>query len=258
MSFLPPDQRDSSPIDESVKSSFVTRVLESRDTQLIQTATQIHNVHWEEPLRITQEVFGQWVGKGVVFGILNQYQGNSLVGTLACNRLSLDQFNQGSTYNEITANGTLENYDSRGNVLVPFAITTIDSPPPFDISLKDEKVEKELRTLALKNIVWYAYEGSDRVLKFHKKPKGGFEKGASVYNILLDSRPEDRAAMGISIALKYPELLKGVTIVSRNPNKPNFLLIEEAMRWAIGQGIPNIMPFSRPSGFRDFLLRLQG
>lgn len=253
-----PEKRDFPSLHESVQPSLVTRILEKGESSLFEIATQMYNTYWPEPLRITPDVFAQWVKNGTVFALFHEGQEETPLVTLACNRLSADQFRDATTYARVTAGGTLENYNERGTILVPFAVTASATKIPETQKALDLKKETALQNLATRLIEEYAHSGRDYILHFHEDPKGGLNRGANVGRILPQSRPEDLLAMGYNITMEYPPLSAGMAIHHSYPAKPSRYVIEEAMTYAVGQDISHIIAFSRPAAFRNHLLSLQG
>ena len=114
------------------------------------------------------------------------------------------------------------------------------------------KMQVKIQKLARKYIKEYVESGKDHVLAFHRRPKGGLE-GARVWKILENGRPEDEDAMGYNVLMKYPNL-EGVKKIKFSENgKPSVLLIEKALDFALKNGIKNVIAFSRPAGFREYL-----
>jgi len=67
-------------------------------------------------------------------------------------------------------------------------------------------------------------------------------------------RKDDKESMGYNVLLKYPKIER-ITRIIKDPNaSPSIKLMEEAFLKAQENGIKNIVAFSRPGGFRKYLL----
>ena len=98
------------------------------------------------------------------------------------------------------------------------------------ITLDAQENEPEVQTkvpqkLADAVIEDYVKTNLDNVLRFHRRAKGGMQKGAKVTKILAQGRPEDTDAMGYNILLEYPSIDTRKTIIKTKNVPPSFLLI---------------------------------
>lgn len=235
---------------EKLKHFFVRRI-KPQEKKIIAEALAINNERFPG-LPATLEEFRARAKNGLLFGAFEEKEG--LVGSISCLRLKKEVLKRAKTWDEATAAGSFENNDAKGDVLVCAAISVrssrrFESPQPLS-----SKQERELAEGAKKEIEEYLEKGLDHVIEFHRKPKGGIG-GAEVWRILPEGRPGDLAAMGYNILMKYPDLDKNTKIVRSNAPSPSVLLIEHTFLWAKENGIRQVFAFSRPSGFREYLLK---
>ena len=248
-----PQKSETLPLTESRESQLVTRILEKGETDLFKKITELHNRYWPKELGITHDIPSQWAQNGLVFAA---FQDKNLIATLACNRMSSDQFESATTYRNATDENTLNNFNDRGSILVPFAVTVSTTKIPEPPRLLSDPLEIMLHGIAEILIDNYAYSHRDYVLRFHEDPKGGLSHGAHVGKILPYSRLEDYNAMGFNITMEYQKLSPGMVIRHTEPFKPARFVIEEVMMYAVNHGISHIIAFSRPGGFRNYLLEI--
>lgn len=228
---------------------YYVRQIFAKETKVLETAVAINNQRFAA-LGASLEEFKARARNGVLFGVFEEKAG--LVGSLSCirtNRQTVDSF---KSWDQATAKGTLKTNDSTGDTLLCVAI-----------SVKSSKVgknqqsgavdESKLKELAKEEIIKYVNSKSDYVLDFHRQSKGGLP-GAKVWKILEDGRKEDQSSMGYNVLMKYPSV-KDVKIVRSNVQRPSILLIEQALLYAQEKGIKEVIAFSRPSGFREYLIK---
>ncbi|OGE64973.1 hypothetical protein A3I48_04345 [Candidatus Daviesbacteria bacterium RIFCSPLOWO2_02_FULL_36_7] len=60
--------------------------------------------------------------------------------------------------------------------------------------------------------------------------------------------------MGYNVLMKYSDL-ENVKIIRSNTQRPSILLIEQAFLYAKEKGLKQVIAFSRPSGFREYLIK---
>lgn len=231
---------------EIVKRYFV-RKINSDENDLLNEAVKINNSRF---LRLPASLseFKSRAKNGVLFGAFEEKEG--LVGTISCMRMSLGKLKKIKAWNEATTNGTLINNDPRGDTLLCIAISIKLNSKKQEARSREQTKEKNIETMAKKYIKYYVNSGKDHVINFHMKPKGGLP-GATVWKILEKGRKEDKESMGYNVLMKYPNPTK----MKRSHNvAPSILLIEEALFYAWKKDIKNVIAFSRPSGFREYLI----
>lgn len=223
---------------EKQKHYFIRRI-EPSEKKILTEAVAINNDRWVG-LPATVEEFTSRAKHALLFGVFEETEG--LVGSLSCVQLN----DIPSTWNNATANGTLKNQNPKGNTLLCVAISVK--------SYSHKKVDlKKINVDASKYIEDYVNSGKDHVLSFHAKPKGGI-RGATVWKILENGRPDDKESMGYNVLMKYPKILTKTKIIPTKSAPPSVLLIEHALLYAKKHGIPNVIAYSRPAGFRDTLV----
>ena len=223
------------------------RLIEPREKAIIAKAVEVNNKRW--PVASSVEEFEQRAKNGYLIGVFDEEE--SLLGTLSALQMSGDALEAAKTWDQATNNGTLQNNNPKGEIMVCASITVTDEarggtvPPRAEVSqeVADEVIEEYIKT------------GLDNVLRFHAKPKGGMEKGAKVIKILPQGRPEDTEAMGYNVLVEYPTIDKRKKIVRSKNAPPSFLLIEQTMQLAKEKGCKRVVAFSRPAQFKLHLVK---
>lgn len=234
----------------SQKGALDVRVIKPEETEVLKKVAEINNQGFKD-VHSTWEDFQKRAQNATLFGVFND-QGEVL-GSLSCVQLKMGDLESMKTWDKVTANGTLSNNDPKGDTLVCVAISV-------KRTLKEESAEQKadeekLQKLAKEKIEEYVNLSKDYVLNFHAKAKGGVS-GATFWKILEAGRPEDKESMGYNVLLKYPQITPDTEIVNESDASPSFRLMEEAFLTAQRKGIRNIVAFSRPGGFRKYLLSL--
>ncbi len=236
---------------EHLKHYYVRRIA-ADEVDVIKKSLEINNARFPF-VPSTLKEFTARAQNGLFFGAFEEHEG--LVGSLSCVRLKHPVVEILKTWNEATAVGTLANYDPKGDTLlcvaISVALTRSNLVKKQGSTLQNK--EKKLRLLAKHHIEKYVQSGKDHVLAFHRKSKGGIP-GATVWKILPNGRPEDKEAMGYNVLMKYPTIDGSTKIVRSNAPSPAILLIEHALLYAKEKGIKEVIAFSRPAGYRQYLL----
>ncbi|OGG30538.1 hypothetical protein A2973_02545 [Candidatus Gottesmanbacteria bacterium RIFCSPLOWO2_01_FULL_49_10] len=224
---------------------YYVREIDDHETEIIKRALGINNARFTF-VPSTLEEFNVRAQNGLFFGVFEEHKG--LIGSLSCVQVSHAE--KIKSWNEASANGTLSNHNPKGGTLLCISISVQ--------STKTQKHTGEVpQDLAKIHIKEYVNSTKDHVLEFHRKPKGGIP-GATVWKILENGRPEDKEAMGYNVLMKYPTIDENTKIVRSNAPSPAILLIEHALLYAKNHGIEAVIAFSRPSGFRRFLVEQSG
>lgn len=226
------------------QTHYYVRRIDPQEFDILTKAVEINNARWQG-LPATLKEFIARAQNGLLFGVFEEHEG--LVGSLSCVRLKHASVERLKTWNQATDNGTLSNHDPTGDTLLCVAISVKASRSAKPVHIGSVNVNPK------QYIEEYVASGKDHVLEFHKKPKGGLP-GATVWKIHENGRPEDKESMGYNVLMKYPEITKGTKIIRSNTSSPSVLLIEHALLYANKQGINNVIAFSRPAGFREYLL----
>lgn len=133
---------------------------------------------------------------------------------------------------------------ARGKVLVCISICSAEYAPKPVPQVRAIPDANEVRA--------YLASGSDPVMRFHAKPKGGFERGASLVDVIPGGRPEDASALGYNMLVEYPAP-SGVAITDGAPVSNQ--LIEAALLIAEDLGLANVYAYSRPGGLAAYVAR---
>jgi len=165
------------------------------------------------------------------------------------------------TWGEATGQGTFQTHDPTGEVLLCASITVDSegvqkSPTMQSLASNAKKPGFISQELADRAIGDYLETNLDNVIRFHRKPKGGMEKGGEVARVLAQGRPEDGDAMGYNVLIEYPEIGPHTKIVKTKNASPSILLIEQAMLLAKEKGCSKVAAFSRPAQFRAHLAKV--
>ena len=91
----------------------------------------------------------------------------------------------------------------------------------------------------------YIRSGVDPIMRFHQTPKGGFQVGAEILQILPHGRPSDSEALGYNVILKYPELDQEPFINEKASR--GIQLVEAALVFAYRKK-KKVYVYSRPAG----------
>ncbi len=262
-------------LENSKQLHYYVRQIFSKETDMLKQALAINNDRFA-PLESTLEEFEARAKNGILFGVFEEKAG--LVGSLTCMRVKEQIIDSMTRWAEATDNGTLKNSDPAGDTLLCVAISVKSSSPviPAEAPPRSGKYswgagiytdniygsqiksgmtidEAKLKQLAKEKIEEYINSDYDHVLNFHRQGKAGLP-GAKVWKILEGGRKEDQSSMGYNVLMKYPSV-DSAKLVRSNVQRPSILLIENALLYAKEKGIKEVVAFSRPSGFRDYLIK---
>lgn len=234
-------------IKNDTRKNYFIRQIKSTDIDNLTHAVLINNDRWTG-LPATLLEFTSRAKNGLLFGVFENTEG--LVGTLSCVRLDSKAIPR--SWEQATKNGTLVNFNPKGDTLLCVAISVKNSSSVTPLPSESPPQQK-----AKKKIADYVAQGKDHVLAFHAKPKGGL-KGATVWKILENGRRDDKESMGYNVLMRYPLINKNTKIILTKKATPAVMLIEHALMYSKEHGIKHVVAFSRPSGFRQYLLSTQG
>ncbi|OHA62097.1 MAG: hypothetical protein A3E07_03775 [Candidatus Wildermuthbacteria bacterium RIFCSPHIGHO2_12_FULL_45_9] len=236
------------------------RLILPAEDSMLKEAVSINNERWSIPSSFDE--FRQRSKNGYLVGVFDE-QG-VLQGSISCLQATKKDLMNWKTWNEATANGTLSTSNPAGDILLCAAISvragalsqseqtlahTADAILEKRFGVGQEG-EEQLQKFAADSIEEYAKSNLDNVLRFHRKAKGGFAAGAEVIEIMPESRPEDKDALGYNILMEYPRLEKEIQI-RKTPNAHlSTMLIEHAMTIAKENGCTRVLAFSRPAQLR--------
>ena len=194
------------------------------------------NIHrWGRGLTSKFSEFEKRAQFGLMLAAIDKTS-HKVLGSVSALRLNQKELPQ--TWNEATANGTLENNDHKGDALVCAAISVKSNK-----GRQPSRQEKQKLTLMkLKN---YLSSNQDSVVRFHRLPKGGLARGGQLIKILSNARPKDKGALGYNIIFEYPKLNLRPQINSQA--SIGVQLIEAALLHAYRQKIKTVLAYSRPA-----------
>lgn len=223
------------------------REIKADEDKILDEALAINNDRFKG-LASTREEFKSRAQNGKLFGVFDE---EKLLGSLSCIRLNKRDIDLLLTWDQATKGGTLKNNNSNGDSLLCVAISVIGKNRENDYQ---DPRGLDIGELAEKEIDEYINSGRDYVLNFHSKSKAGIE-GANVYKIIKNGRTDDADSVGYNVIVKYPKINPDTKLISDPNASASMKLIEFALFYAKETGIKNIYAFSRPAGFKSFLLK---
>ncbi len=250
--------------DEKAKN-YYCRLIGNNEENILSKAVEINNKRWNIKSNFLE--FKERAKNGYLTGVFDD-EGN-LYGTLSALQIGEEKMNNISTWNELTGNGTLNTNDTNGDVLLCVAIyvdmkdvagNKFTSENPLVNALLNNEWENNLRYknaiefLGKSVIENYVKTNLDNVIRFHRKPKGGFDKGGEVIKILPNGRTEDRDSLHYNVLIKYPEITDKTNII-KSKASPSVLLIEHVLTLAKEKKCKKVMAFSRPAQFKFYLAK---
>ena len=227
------------------------RLIDAREKEILEKAVEINNKRWS--LASDTDEFELRARNGYVIGVFLEEE--KLLGTLSALQTTREKLEKAKTWDEATGQGTLQTHDPAGEVMLCVSIIVVESPTTQSLASNKKKPDFITQKLADKVIDDYLATNLDNVIRFHRKPKGGMEKGGEVAKVLPQGRPEDGDAMGYNVLIEYPEIGPHTKIVKTKNASPSILLIEQAMLLAKEKGCSKVAAFSRPAQFRAHLAK---
>ena len=222
-------------------ADFDFKIISPEETELLKQATQINNLAWGKNMESSLDEFTSRAGNGILIGAVDH--GGKLQGSISALKTTKEELEKYPSYQETTGNGTLKTHNRKGDILICVAIST----PPAKTHEANSIVREKLTPEGFEN---YINSLKDYVIRFHSKPKGGFEKGAEVIKILPDFRPQDQDALGFNVLMKYPTLSQKPAI---NPDaSTGTQLIEAALLYAYYQKIKDVYVLTRPAQASEY------
>lgn len=229
------------PVNLVVKINKYSFRLLTEDSLQIKEALELYNYCWH-PLPLSINRFKDLVKNSSTIMVLDIK--NKIKGLVTFLRVDMPEEQLSSfTYTELVALKEKNIVDNNGNSLVCISICG----PNY----KQEPILKAIRIPNVEEVKKYLLLGKDSVYNFHLKPKGGFDKGASLVKVLPNSRPEDKRALGYNMLLKYPKVAKEVYLTESASIATQ--LIEAVMLVARSLGIENVYAFSRPAALAQYM-----
>lgn len=226
------------------------REIKADEDKILNEALAINNDRFKG-LPSTKAEFKSRAQNGKLLGVFDE---EKLLGSLSCVRLNKRDIDLLSTWDQATADGTLKNNNPEGDSLLCVAISVVGKERGNDYQ---NLQLSNIGELAEKEIGEYISSGHDYVLNFHSKSKAGVE-GAKLYKIIKNGREDDTDSVGYNVIVKYPEINPETKLISDPNASASMKLIEFAIFYANESGIKNIYAFSRPAGFKNFLMKKYG
>jgi acyl-CoA synthetase (AMP-forming)/AMP-acid ligase II len=223
------------------------RIIEVNESELLKKLLKINNQVWGKDLKSTLKQFRSSAANGILIGATNGDKALGSIMGLRLNKADMDKVGSGhhwtSTWRGITGEGTLSTNKHKGDSLCCVAISAEN--PMWRGSSTSEVEEINKRKLNLHELKKYLSSDKDYVIRFHKKPKGGYKSGAKIVKIIPNGRPDDNSSLGYNILMKYPELIKKPRI--DNNASIGVQLIEAALLHAYNKGMKQAYVYTRPA-----------
>ncbi len=214
------------------------------DSLQIREAHELYNYCWY-PLTSPFEEFKDRIINETTIAALNR--DNKVEGLISVMRLDILESQLSSlTYAKLRGFKNKSLTDNKGDMLV---CVSICGP-----NYKKEPVPKVNNVPSVKEVEEYLKAGADSTYNFHSKPKGGFDKGASLISLLPNARPQDKRALGYNMLLKYPKINRQVH-VNENASVAT-QLIETVMLVARQLDVENVYAFSRPADAAKYFSKM--
>lgn len=229
------------------------RLIGPEEDELLHQAFTINNDRWDKNLSATQAEFKERAENGILIAAINNKTQELLGSVSAIQMLSQDIKQIGeqnfwaNTWDGITGKGTLSTDNHKGDTLMCVSISAKSTRPPKKSSPPSPK---PLTKESLEN---YLQSDQDSVMRFHRRPKGDFDRGAVLTHTLPESRPEDESSLGYNVVLKYPDVTKQPSLSSDVSLGTN--LIESALILAHNKDIKEVYVYSRPADLSKHLSR---
>lgn len=216
-------------------------ILLAEDSFLIKEALNLYNYSWY-PLILSFGDFRELISNTTTIMAIDIE--NKIRGLVTFMRFDLSEDQLSSfTYEELVS---LQDKNIVGNNGDSLVCISICGP-----NYKQEPIPNVKKILTIEEVRGYLSMGKDSVYNFHTKPKGGFDKGASLISLLPNARPQDKRSLGYNMLLKYPRITKEVHLTEDASVATQ--LTECVMLIASQLEIKNIYAFSRPSGLAKYM-----
>ena len=229
------------PVNLAAKTNKHKFILLAKDSLQIKDAFDLYNYSWD-PLIISFDKFRELISNTTTIMAIDKDA--KIKGLITFMRLdeTTDKFSN-FTYNKLVSLQEKNIVDNNGDSLVCISICG----PNY----RKEPIPNVKKVLQIKEVKEYLLMGKDGVYNFHAKPKGGFDKGASLISLLPNARKEDKRSLGYNMLLKYPEITKEIHLTEDASVATQ--LIESVMLIARQLGIKKVYAFSRPSGLALYI-----
>jgi len=229
------------PINLIAKENKYKFILLTKDSLQMQEAFDLYNYSWH-PLILSSDSFKELISNTTTIMAIDVE--GKVKGLVTFMRLDIseDQLSE-FTYDRLVSLKEKNIVDNNGDLLICISIC--------GSNYKQEPVLNIKKIPQIGEVKEYLLMGKDSVYNFHSKPKGGFDKGASLIKLLPNARPKDKRSLGYNMLLKYPEITKDIHLTEDASVAAN--LIESVMLAAREFGIKNVYAFSRPSGLALYI-----
>lgn len=213
---------------------FLYRIISPDEKEVLEEAVKIHNQAFPKGLGLDPETITHRATNGFVIGA---FEDEILKGVLTGFRVKEDLVKNGKDWKEITGHSEFTTFDPKGKVALLCSAASITSNAPYEeIKATHWPTEDEIRDYASKNL--------DFVVRFHKKPKGGFKEGAHVYRIILNGNPKDLSSLKTVVCFEYPPL-NSIKKIEFSESKIGIGLVEAAIIYAKDLGVEKVIALSR-------------
>src|SRR3989344_1979724 len=214
--------------------NYIYRIVTPDETAILEKAVKIHNNAFPKGLGLDLGTIIHRATNGFVIGA---FERDDLKGVLTGFRVKESLVKEGKDWAEITGASKFTTFNPKGEVALLCSAASITSKEQNEkINISKIPTEKEIREYIDKDI--------DFVVKFHKKPKAGFKKGASVYRIIINGNPLDLQSLKTVVCFEYPPL-EQLDNPQFTEDKIGLGLVEAAIIYAKSLKLKKVIPLSR-------------
>lgn len=217
--------------------NYLYRLITPDEEEILKKAIEIHNSVFPTGLQLDFETMLHRARNGFVIGT---FEKEELVGVLTGFFGNENLLQENNNWSKITGESRFTTSNPKGKVAVLCSAASISSEgkkEEVSLDFKEPKLTEE-------QVLDYINQEKDYVVRFHKKPKAGFDQGAEVYRIILNGNPDDKESLGTVVMFAYPSLS-----ALQNPqfttDKIGVGLVEAAIKYAKQEGKEKAIALSR-------------
>lgn len=217
-------------------SRYIFRLITPNDEILFENMIKIHNAAFQQGMQLTKEKLLHRIINGFVLGAFNK--DGPMEGMLTGFFTDKEIIMKGKKWIELTAEGTFENSRPKGDLGLLVSVASVHAS-------KNVSRKKTPRVVLTKKVLdKYVESGKDYVIRFHKKPKAGFNIGAKVEKYIINGNPKDYQSLGTIVVFAYPPL-KTLQKISFTDDSIGIGLVEAAIKHAKERGKKGVFALSR-------------
>lgn len=224
------------------------------ETVQLKQALSINNKRWGKHLTSTLAQFRERANHALLIAALDHGNLKGSLSAMRIGRQDLDSIGAeghwANTWEGVTGKGTLCTHTEKGDCLLAVAIS-VDPTGLEPEAPSSQQPGRTLKKLTPARLSRYLLSDLDPVIRFHRRPKGGYARGARLVTVIPKGRVKDRDALGYNLLMHYPKLVKQPTLTAGAGIGTQ--LIEAALIWAWNARLTDVFVYTRPSHlFRHF------